>query len=318
MSPEPRRARVSALAKINLGLRVLGRRPDDFHEIRTVFQTISLADRIEIELTPARGTAIQLECRPHIPANLVEKAAGEILEALKVKARLRFRIEKRIPMGSGLGGGSSDAAAVLLAVPVLAGKRLPLGRLLEIAAGLGSDVPFFLLGGAAVGLGRGQELYPLPDLPPRWGVLLTPGLHVSTPEAYRALGRELTPIPPSPIINSFQSCVWAVTGLLPDGQDLLVNDFESVVFDRYPQLASLKSRLRRQGAAPALLTGSGSAIFGLFGDRSRARQCASAWPGAGLIRLVSRPAYRSLWRRWLRGHTDQRDPAWPPRSMQVR
>ncbi len=119
------KVRVPAYAKLNLGLRVLYRRPDGFHELRTVFQTISLADRLDIEFTPARTTRIEIEGTPTIPDNLVERACRLALEAMKLHAHVRFTLRKTIPMGAGLGGGSSDAAAVLLALPVLARKTLP-------------------------------------------------------------------------------------------------------------------------------------------------------------------------------------------------
>src|SRR5450755_1605852 len=146
---QPRRASLRALAKINLDLRVLHPRPDQYHELRTIFQTISLADTIEVEFAPARQTAIQINEDPAIPDNLVVRAANLVLQAMQITARVEFQLRKRIPMGAGLGGGSSDAAAVLLALPVLAGRPLELPRLMQLAAELGSDVPFFLLGGAA-------------------------------------------------------------------------------------------------------------------------------------------------------------------------
>ncbi len=159
-----RTVRVPAYAKLNLGLRVLYRRPDGYHEIRTVFQTISLADRLDITFSPARSTRISIEGTPEIPDNLIERAAHLVLEALSIQGDVSFILKKHIPAGAGLGGGSSDAAAVLLALPVLAGKALTWDRLHAIAIQLGSDVPFFLHGGTALGLGRGEELYPLPDL----------------------------------------------------------------------------------------------------------------------------------------------------------
>ena len=177
---ETRRARLRALAKINLDLRVLHKRPDGYHEIRTVFQTISLADLIDVEFTPARRTAVEIHGAFEIPDNLIAKAAKLVLDAIRVTASVQFQVRKRIPMGAGLGGGSSDAAAILLALPAMAGRALPLPRLMELAAEIGSDVPFFLLGGAAVALGRGTELYPLPDRPPGRGLLIAPAVHVST------------------------------------------------------------------------------------------------------------------------------------------
>ncbi|MCX6636382.1 MAG: 4-(cytidine 5'-diphospho)-2-C-methyl-D-erythritol kinase, partial [Acidobacteria bacterium] len=187
MSDTPRRARVRALAKLNLGLKVLNKRPDGYHELRTVFQTISLADTIDIEFMPGRRSDVELVAEVDIPDNLVERAARLAMETLRIRGRVRFHLAKRIPAGAGMGGGSSDAAAVLLALPVLAGKRADLETLIELGGRLGSDVPFFLLGGTAVALGRGSELYPLPDVPARHGLAVMPPVQVSTPEAYRAL-----------------------------------------------------------------------------------------------------------------------------------
>src|SRR5258708_12015759 len=165
MSPT-RRARVSAMAKINLDLRVIGKRPDGFHELRTVFQTISLADTLEIAYTPARKTAISLVDDLAIADNLVVRAARLAMEAMRATGRIEMRLTKRIPMGAGLGGGSSDAAAVLLALPALAGRAMDLPKLCAVAEQLGSDLPFFLLGGTAVGVGLRAELFPPPHTPP--------------------------------------------------------------------------------------------------------------------------------------------------------
>src|ERR1039458_8932806 len=148
-------ARVRALAKVNLDLRVLAKRTDGFHELRTIFQTISLADTIEIAFTPGRRTAIALEDELKIADNLVTRAARMAMDAMRATGLIAMRLTKRIPMGAGLGGGSSDAAAVLLALPALVGKVLDLAELCDIAGQLGSDVPFFLLGGAARRITRG-------------------------------------------------------------------------------------------------------------------------------------------------------------------
>ena len=205
---QTRRASLRAFAKINLDLRVLHPRPDGYHEIRTIFQTISLADRLDVEFTRARETTIEILGDVVIPNNLVAKAATLVLDAMHTTAAVEFRLRKNIPMGAGLGGGSSDAAAVLLALPALAHRRLPLAQLMEIAAAIGSDVPFFLFGGTAVALGRGTEIYPLPDLPARHGLLVTPDVHVSTAPAYRALAPRLTSESQQNKIVSFQSQAW--------------------------------------------------------------------------------------------------------------
>jgi 4-diphosphocytidyl-2-C-methyl-D-erythritol kinase len=307
-----RRARLRALAKINLDLRVLHPRPDGYHELRSIFHTISLADTIDIECTRAPHTSIQVHTELEIPDNLVEKAAELVLKALRTCARVECRLRKRIPMGAGLGGGSSDAAAVLLALPVLAGGCLELPCLMGLAAELGSDVPFFLLGGAAVGIGRGTELYPLPDSPPRRGLLIAPEVHVSTAAAYRALAPRLTTESQQNKIVSFQSRAWSgLRGKFAAGG---VNDFETVVFEQFPQLASLKRRLARLGADPVMMTGSGSALFGFFRTREEIHRAAESLSGERVfpISLVSRARYRNLWWRLLRPHID--DNLWPPLS----
>jgi 4-diphosphocytidyl-2-C-methyl-D-erythritol kinase len=309
---QTRQASVRALAKINLDLRVLSARPDGYHEIRTIFQTISLADIIDVELTRAHGTTIEIDGDIDIPDNLMAKAAILALEAMRVTAQVKFRLRKRIPIGAGLGGGSSDAAAVLLALPALAGRRLALPRLMELAAELGSDVPFFLLGGAAVALGRGTELYPLPDLPPSAGLLIAPAVRVSTAAAYRALTPRLTTESQQNKIVSFQSQAWGELGSLG------VNDFETVVFEQFPQLARLKRQLVKLGANPAMMTGSGSALFGLFGTREQVTRAAKSFSGERVfpISLVGRTRYRSLWWRTLRPHIEEK--LWPPLSRSGR
>jgi 4-diphosphocytidyl-2-C-methyl-D-erythritol kinase len=304
-----RRARVRALAKINLDLRVLGLRPDGYHELRTIFQTVSLADTIDLEFAPGRRTRIELTDRLAIPDNLALRAATLVLESTGVSGSLDIRLDKRIPMGAGLGGGSSDAAAILLAVPVLAGCRLPFETLLSLAQQLGSDVPFFLLGGRAVGIGRGTELFPLPDGRPAAGVLVAPGVHVSTAGAYRALSPSLTSESQQNKIVSFQSQAWDLAGL-----GAPVNDFETVVLKQHEALAEVKQRLARRGAVQAMMTGSGSAVFGLFASAAGAASALRSFGKENAVRvsLVTRARYRSLWWRALAEHSSGK--IWPPRS----
>jgi 4-diphosphocytidyl-2-C-methyl-D-erythritol kinase len=309
----PRRARVRALAKLNLDLRVLGKRPDGYHELRTIFQTISLADTLEIAFTPGRKTVIDLQDRLAIPDNLVARAARLALEAMRIGGRVEMGLTKRVPMGAGLGGGSSDAAAVLLALPVLAGRRIGLPVLCDLARQLGSDVPFFLLGGTAVGIGRGTELFPLSDGGAQRGLVVASGVHVSTSQAYRDLGPRLTSESQENKIVSFQSQVWGRgVGAVPQ------NDFEEVVFQQHSELAAIKKRLLRAGASVALMTGSGSAVFGLFSDRN---SISTAIQSLGAVRafpvsLVTRARYRQMWWRALEEHTTGR--IWPPQSRYAR
>ena len=310
-----RGARVSAFAKINLDLRVIGKRPDGYHELRTVFQTISLADRLEISFTPARVTTIEVAGNLDIPPrdNLVVKAAGLVLDTARRTGRVSVRLEKKVPVGAGLGGGSSDAAAVLLALPVLAGAAIELPELIGLGATLGSDVPFFLLGGAAVAVGRGTELYPLPDGPPRAGVLVASDLRIATPGAYRALSLRLTSEAQQNNIVSFQSQAWAGSWDTPR------NDFETVVFEQHPELARSKRRLLKLGARPALMTGSGSATYGLFGTRGEAGRAMESLRGKHVfpIATLSRARYRSYWWRRLEAHMTT-DKLWPPHSRYSR
>jgi len=264
--------RLSAFAKINLGLRILGQRPDGYHEIRTVYQSMSLADGLNVSLASRPG-AIEVEVDvADVPSgrdNLVYKACERWREARATRRGIRVTIEKKIPAGSGLGGASSDAAAALLALERLSGDRLGLAARLELAAGLGSDVPFFLFGGRALGCGRGEEVYPLPDLPPRHCLVVFPGFPQSTREAYAAIDSQLTGERPGRNIYSF--------GKWPqfpwEDWEAAENDFESVVFAKWPELSRLKRQLLRAGAEMASLTGSGTAVYAIFPS---ARKLASA------------------------------------------
>jgi 4-diphosphocytidyl-2-C-methyl-D-erythritol kinase len=288
---------IKSFAKLNLDLRVLHKRTDGFHELRTIFQTISLHDTIHIELDFAERTQIDVTSSIEIVDNIVVRAAKLVLDELRLKAWVRFSIDKRIPLGAGLGGGSSNAATVLLALPALAQKRLPPETLFRFAKILGSDVPFFLYGGTAVGLGRGTELYPLPDLPSHHTLVVSTGIHVSTPEAYRSLERALTSTDDSPILREFQTIAWTLNGSRLE-QLPLKNDFEEVVFKIHPQLAAVTRKLRKLGARPARMTGSGSAVFGIFPSAVKAREAAREFPAAAAfpVRFLSRSQYQKAWR----------------------
>jgi 4-diphosphocytidyl-2-C-methyl-D-erythritol kinase len=308
------RLRVRSLAKINLDLRVLHKRPDGFHELRTIFQTISLADTIEMAYQPGR-TRIELNCNLNIPGNLILRAADSVMKAARATGRLRFDLVKRIPLGGGLGGGSSNAAAVLLALPVLLNKRVAVEKLLELGAELGSDVPFFVTGGTAVGIGRGAEVYPLPDAASEPGLLVLSGIHSSTAEAYAALHRKALPEVSPDSINKFQAVAW-------DTSSGWANDFEAVVFGRHPQLESIKGKLLKLGARRALMTGSGSALFGLFPSR-KLRDRAADWfrkefssYQVSPFAMVTRGRYQALWRRQLELSPGNR--TWPPQDRYAR
>ncbi len=254
---------VLAFAKINVGLRILARRSDGYHEIRTVYQTVGLHDRLEIALRPS-GKGTHVECSdpavPSGPGNLVYAACELWRREHGFRGEIEVYLRKTIPTGSGLGGASSDAAAALLGLERLTGARLMAPERWTLAASLGSDVPLFLWGGSVLGCGRGEEVYPLADLPARYCLIIFPGFAVATAEAYRAASLRLTKrcIPPS--MNMFGA--WSPFPLQRWGP--AENDFERVIFARWPELARLKRQLIRAGAETASLTGSGSAVYAVF------------------------------------------------------
>ena len=255
--------RLRAFAKINTGLKILGKRPDDYHEIRTIYQTITLADRLELGTSHGRNRIV-IECNnPALPngrGNLVYRACEQWRRARRWHGGIQVRLEKVIPLGSGLGGASTDAAAVLLGLERLTGDGLDFDARHKLAAALGSDVPLFLLGGRVLGCGRGEEVYPLCDLAARFCLVVFPGFSVSTKEAYREAGLRLTENAEPGYSGSFGT--WPQFPLMSWGP--AENDFEQVVFARWPELARLKCQLIRAGAEVASLTGSGSAVYALF------------------------------------------------------
>jgi 4-diphosphocytidyl-2-C-methyl-D-erythritol kinase len=273
--------RLRAFAKINLGLKIIGKRPDGYHEIQTVYQTVALADRLRISLS-SRPSPIRVECaEPRVPdgrLNLVYRACEMWSRVRKFQGHIHVRLEKRIPMGAGLGGASADAAAALLGLERLTGDRLSLESRLRLAARLGSDVPLFLWGGRVLGCGRGEEVYPLWDLPVRDCLAVFPGFSISTAWAYGQAGRaaslRLTGKAKGPNMNRFGA--WSHFPLNDWGP--AENDFEKVVFARWPELARLKRRLIRAGAESASLTGSGSAVFAVFDSARKLLRASSFIP----------------------------------------
>jgi 4-diphosphocytidyl-2-C-methyl-D-erythritol kinase len=290
---------LNAFAKINLGLRILGKRPDGYHEIRTLYQTVELHDHLEVALVPGRR-GVDVECEDSaIPSgrdNLVYQACRLWKRACGFKGRIEVRLDKQIPMGSGLGGGSSDAAATLVGLERLSGNRLDLATRLRLAASLGSDVPFFFLGGRALGCGRGEEVYPLDDLPRRHCLVVFPGFSVSTPEAYRVAGLRLTKRFAARKIYVFG--VWSRVPLETCGP--AENDFEQVVFAKWPELGKLKRQLIRAGAETALLTGSGSAVYAFFDSAPRLLRASKSIP-AGWQAFRTRTLPRTEYQRQLLG-----------------
>jgi 4-diphosphocytidyl-2-C-methyl-D-erythritol kinase len=270
--------RVPAYAKVNLRLEVLGRRADGYHELRTIFQTISLHDILVVETKREPGIDLRIAGNSQLAdepgrENLVYRAIEQLGREIGFQHGVRAVLTKRIPVGRGLGGGSSDAAAALLGLLRLTGKRIEAARLLEIASGLGADVPFFLQGGCALGIGRGDEIYPLPDAARRQVLVISPHeIAVPTKEAYQWLSEELTNGEDHTKLMRFCALCWSPQG------GALSNDFEAAVFPRYPRLAAIKRELLQQGAAEASLAGSGSAVFGVYQHPAKARRAARAFP----------------------------------------
>jgi 4-diphosphocytidyl-2-C-methyl-D-erythritol kinase len=271
---------IRAHAKINLDLRVVGMRPDGFHELRTVFQTISLHDTITC--IPRNGPfALEGEAAavPLDRSNLIWRAAEALWRALRRTGPLRdtvVRLDKRIPVQSGLGGGSADAAATLMALVRAWQAPVRFAQLTEVAATLGADVPFFLAGGTALGLGRGDEIYPLVDLPRHWIVLLVPGFGVSSSDAYQWYDEER-----ESGHDHRQRTAQYVPGPWPSRAAQMINDLEIPIARHYPEIDRMKAALRGAGALAAAMSGSGSAVFGLFQKPRDATHAVKRLSGSG-------------------------------------
>jgi 4-diphosphocytidyl-2-C-methyl-D-erythritol kinase len=294
--------RIPALAKVNLRLEVLGKRLDGFHELRTIFQSISLKDQLRLRST--RKPGIELLVRGNaslsnepVEKNLVYRAVDALRREFRQRDGIAIELRKVIPAGRGLGGGSSDAASALIGYLRLAKKQLPRERLFELAATLGADVPFFLEGGRALGIGKGDEIYPLPDIPKLHLLVVSPNaIHVATPDAYRWLdapkldAAQLTNSAGNPKLYRFCALSWSLQG------SPLLNDFEDAVFQQHPRLAETKRDLLQNGATEALLAGSGSAVIGVFPSPATARRAAVGFPlGQTFVcETVSRDSYRRL------------------------
>ena len=291
--------RIPAFAKINLRLEILGKRADGFHELRTIFQTVSLHDELRLRASRRPGILLKTlgnEALSAEPAqkNLVYRAVDALRRELKIRGGVEIELRKTIPAGRGLGGGSSDAAAALRGYLRLTKKKLSAERLMELAASLGADVPFFLLGGRALGVNKGDEIYPLADIPKLYLLVVSPkAIHVPTPDAYRWLKAKplrLTKSAGNPKLWKFCALCWSAQG------SGLSNDFERSVFRRHPRLDRIKRELLQRGAAEASLAGSGSAVFGVFPSPAMARRAADGFPDdqTFVCETVSRDRYVRL------------------------
>lgn len=252
-----------SFAKINLHLQVVGRRSDGYHELRTVFQTIDLHDRVTVEIVA--GGAIDLAVdAPGLaagPENLAWRAAAAFRERWAPGLGIRLSLSKRIPVGGGLGGGSGNAATVLLALRALTGSPAALADLWEAARELGADVPYFLIGGTALGVGRGDEIVLLPDLPPEDVWLVVPPLSISTRDVFAAVEAPST-VALAPAVRAL-----ALGAALSGPLDLEGwNDLQEPVFRRFPGMREVYTLVRDAGASPVRLSGSGAALFARLGE----------------------------------------------------
>ncbi len=325
---------VRSFAKINLGLRIGAPRADGFHDLLTVYQTIVLHDIIRVQV--GRGSGIEIRSEdPRVPkdeSNTCYRIVEKTMTALKARGRVIIEIEKRLPVQGGLGGASGNAVAGLLALEQALKKESPGAEKLRVAAEVGSDLPLFLVGGTVLGVGRGEEVYPLPDLPAVACVVVTPEVGVSTPKAFAdwdaMQSAELTPAEPSDRMNEFGRVLsaWlsapertkskaksgkglsgvsargrgrAETPLLDLVRTGIENDFERVVFPQYPELLEVKRVLERVGAFYASLSGSGSAIYGLFATRAAAQTAAAKLQKMGVKALATTTlTRRQYWRKF--------------------
>jgi len=291
---------VRSFAKINIGLCIGARRDDGFHDLCTVYQTLSLHDTIRVDVRG--GTGIEIRSKdPRVPddeSNTCWRVADRVLKTLKTRGKVVISIEKQLPVQGGLGAASSNGVATMLGLERALKAELTPEQRLRIASEVGSDLPLFLLGGTVLGVGRGEQVYPLEDRAPQACVVVTPKVGVSTPQAFAdwdaAVGEGLTASSASDRISSFSRSVFtwlrptagvpangkvsggrAETPLLDLVRAGIENDFERVVFPKYPELRELKRALEREGAKYASLSGSGSTLYGLFETSVAAEEAAS-------------------------------------------
>ena len=271
-----RTLKIPVFAKVNLRLHVFGKRADGYHDLETIFQTITLHDTLEASLTDGPHTILSCNDRslPVDENNLVIRAVRALQERFTVKTGARIRLQKRIPMRAGLGGGSADAAVTLLALKQLWELTCSRDELETIGARLGADVPFFFHGGRAKATGIGEKIEPLNDIEQKSLLIIKPNANISTADAYRALDeRSLT--------SQMSEIILSISEAQADSDKIdlaanLRNDFEAVVFDLEPEIRRAKNALLKAGANAALLAGSGSAVFGFFDSEDAQRRAIQA------------------------------------------
>jgi len=264
---------VASLAKINFGLEVKGLRSDGYHELSTLFQTISLGDRLVFRADREGKVSLagDMEEIAWDESNLIYQAALALKKTAGVKQGVAIEVKKIIPPGRGLGGGSSNAAVTLMVLNRLWGLNLPTRQLIHLGAFLGADVAFFFYGGLCSGVGRGEKLEPLPDLLSGWLVIVIPDFALSTREVFQ----QFDALPPSLTSGDKESKI--IQFLKREDRSLLrqfKNDLELAAFKIYPRLAEIKQEMARSGAGLSMMTGSGSAIYGFFDDQPQAEKAA--------------------------------------------
>jgi 4-diphosphocytidyl-2-C-methyl-D-erythritol kinase len=329
---------IRSFAKINLGLKIGPARADGFHDLRTIYQTLALHDLIQIDVQ--RGSGIEILCNdPRVPvdeSNTCHRVAERVLKYAKASVKVVIQIDKRLPVQGGMGAGSSNAVAAMLGLERALETRISARDKMRIAAEVGSDVPLFLIGGTVLGIGRGEEVYPLQDLPSMPVVAVTPPIAVSTPKAFAQwddlAGREteLTGGRGAGTISEFGRAVFAwlsegafsqavfasesASGVPAVGGDraetLLLdlvragieNDFERVVFPEYPDLREVKRVLERERARYASLSGSGSTLYGVFGSGDEAQAAAARMSASGHTAVATTTLTRDeYWKSVVRG-----------------
>lgn len=287
-----------AFAKINVDLRVLGVRPDGFHDLRTVFQSLAVHDVVTFTRRPG---SFAIECDdPALPVdrrNLIWKAASLLWRTVgrgrgETPRGVRVGLQKKVPQASGLGGGSADAAMTLLALSRLWGLDVDIPTLSRLAARLGADVPFFLVGGTALGLGRGDDIYPLVDLPRTHVVVVRPRFGVSSGDAYAWYDQEPR--------RQVRTGLRQMPATWPDWARMLKNDLEPAVIRHHPTIGRIKAALLDAGATYAAMSGSGSAVFGLFERAEAAKRSSTDLARPGWQVLCTRTLSRSEYSQRLR------------------